>query len=174
MFKVLVDGCEPTKGSKFSAAIDLYTSEDVVIGAGDTKLVGLGVCIDDSESYQIFIKDIGMIHDEEDYIKWLESHYLQLEPRSSLRAKGLQAGTGIIDLDYKDEIKIILHNPIKAIKQDEDDLLSEWLNQSIFKIKKGDKIAQIMLCEHKTNLLGVESEDERVGGFGSTDENNKL
>ena len=36
------------------------------------------------------------------------------------------------------------------------------------KIKKGDKIAQILLKEHKTYLMGVDSEDERVGGFGST------
>jgi dUTPase len=38
-----------------------------------------------------------------------------------------------------------------------------------FYIHKGDKIAQIMLCPHKTYLFGIESEDERTGGFGSTD-----
>ena len=31
-----------------------------------------------------------------------------------------------------------------------------------------DKIAQIMLQEHKTYLMGVNTEDERVGGLGST------
>jgi len=40
------------------------------------------------------------------------SHYLELHPRSSLRAKKLIAGVGVIDLDYKDEIKIIIHNPV--------------------------------------------------------------
>ena len=46
MFKVLTKGCEPTRGSKYSACVDLYASEEVVIGAGETKLVGLGVVID--------------------------------------------------------------------------------------------------------------------------------
>lgn len=39
---------------------------------------------------------------------------------------------------------------------------------SKYKIKRGDKIAQIMLCEHKTSLLGIESEEDRRGGYGST------
>ena len=35
--------------------------------------------------------------------------------------------------------------------------------------KKGDKIAQCTLKEHKGYLLGIESDAERKGGFGSTD-----
>ncbi len=46
MFKVLENGCEPTRGSKYSACVDLYASEDVVIGAGETAIVKLGVCVD--------------------------------------------------------------------------------------------------------------------------------
>jgi dUTPase len=46
MFKVFKDGKLPTKGSKYSAAVDLYAREDVVVGAGETVLVPLGVCID--------------------------------------------------------------------------------------------------------------------------------
>jgi len=38
----------------------------------------------------------------------------------------------------------------------------------ICQIKKGDKIAQITLLEHKSYLFGVESDVERSGGFGST------
>lgn len=41
-------------------------------------------------------------------------------------------------------------------------------NENFYTIKKGDKIAQIMMCEHKTHWFGIESEAERKGGFGST------
>ena len=179
MIKTINDGKEPTKGSKYSAAIDLYANTDVVIGAGETVIVPLGVCIDKNE----FLKCMG--RDTRSYIKYVDefmkSHYLQLEPRSSLRAKGLQAGTGIIDLDYEDEIKIILHNPITL--QSVMNMVKEFLVTHVpsriaiskdvplrrkLTIKKGDRIAQILLKEHKGYLMGIESEEERNGGFGST------
>lgn len=195
MFKVLDGGKEPTKGSKYSAAVDLYAREDVVIGVGKTVKVPLGVCIDSD----FFVYEIGNINvacngeiesdeDSSDKINtFIKSHYLQLEPRSSLRVKGLIAGTGIIDLDYTDEITIILHNLIQYIdktidiNKNEDYIEIDYLGSpttredgikvkysSYFKISKGDKIAQIMLCEHKTYLMGIDTEEERTGGFGST------
>ena len=184
MFKVLDEVCKPTKGSKYSAAVDLYAREDVVIGAGETVKVPLGVCVD-LENFRntiFFSEEKGFIDDKEDdqlqsdleniWKDFLESHYLQLEPRSSLRAKGLQAGTGIIDLDYKNEIMIILHNPITGL--DENNLFNGCkdntgsLDLTSFKIDKGEKIAQILLKEHKSYLMGIESNEERTGGFGST------
>lgn len=39
MFKTVLDGKLPTRGSKYSACVDLYAREDVVIGAGETKLI---------------------------------------------------------------------------------------------------------------------------------------
>lgn len=179
MLKVLDEICKPTKGSRYSAAIDLYSAEDVVIGAGETVKIPLGVCIDSD----FFIYEIGNINvacngeiksDEDSSNKidtFIKSHYLQLEPRSSLRAKGLIAGTGIIDLDYKDEIMIILHNPVYKVDtyyQGGSIDLGCFNGGTHFKIEKGDKIAQILLKEHKTYLMGVDTEDERVGGFGSS------
>ena len=35
-------------------------------------------------------------------------------------------------------------------------------------IKKGDKVVQISLEQHKTHMFGIRSDDERIGGFGST------
>ena len=186
MFKVLVPGCKPTRGSKFSACVDLYASEDMVIGAGETKIIGLGVAIDlnrgffDDYALSIGKKDDGM--DFEEYYEELReyfysSHYLQLNPRSSLRAKGLISHTGIIDMDYPKEIKIIIHNAIADIK-DEDILeptlygasISDDFTATAFSIKKGDRIAQITLVEHKSHLFGIESEEKREDGFGSTGE----
>jgi dUTP pyrophosphatase len=88
--------------------------------------------------------------------------------RSSLGKKGLilPNGVGIIDLDYKDEIKMIIHNPIQGnviIFPD-----TEIKYHEMYSIKKGDKIAQITLLEHKAQMFGIETENERSGGFGST------
>lgn len=179
MLKVLDDVCKPTKGSKYSAAIDLYAREDVIIGAGETVKVPLGVCIDleklanrlfNMENFSISIQT--NIFLEEDFNIFKMRHYLQLEPRSSLRAKGLIAGTGIIDLDYKDEIMIILHNPVYKVDtyyQGGSIDLGCFNGGTHFKINKGDKIAQILLKEHKTYLMGIDTQEERIGGFGSTD-----
>lgn len=169
MFKVLDEVCKPTKGSKYSAAVDLYAREDIVISDGGTVKVPLGVSIDSDKLEDLAMSETNIYFNyttqeiEDIKYQFLESHYLQLEPRSSLRAKGLIAGTGIIDLDYKDEIMIILHYPL---------MLADFQDSPIFKsryeISKGDKIAQILLKEHKTYLMGIDTEEERTGGFGST------
>ena len=169
MFKVLTEGCEPKRATKYSAAIDLFAAEDVVIPAGESAKVRLGVCIElDYFNRELLGINAFKTDAQCDFIwnNFLNSHYLQLEPRSSLRAKGLIAGTGIIDLDYKDEICIILHNPMTGINSENKATCICSPNATAYKINKGEKIAQIMLCEHKTFLFGYESETERVGGFG--------
>ena len=91
MFKILENGTAPTRGSKYSACVDLYASEDVVIGAGETAIVGLGVCID----FETFMDDYPQIITVNNtWLDFMASHYLQLNPRSSLRAKGLIPNTG--------------------------------------------------------------------------------
>ena len=69
------------------------------------------------------------------------------------------------------EIGLIVHNPIKRAcfgvnetgKYDyEADVWEEHI------IKKVDKVAQCTLMEHKGYLMGIESDAERSGGFGST------
>ena len=177
MLKILDDVCKPTKGSKYSAAIDLYSAEDIIIGAGETVKVPLGVCIDSDKLQDLAMSETNIYFNyttqeiEDIKYQFLESHYLQLEPRSSLRAKGLIAGTGIIDLDYKDEIMIILHNPFNLVGFiiDIDEGIHLPNKFPCYEIKKGDKVAQIMLKEHKTYLMGVDTEEKRTGGFGSTD-----
>jgi len=191
MFKVLVDGCEPKRATKYSAFVDLFASEDVVIGAGETAMVGLGVCVDGIDK---LFNNLSKDDREFQIVEFMKSHYLQLESRSSLRAKGLIAGTGVIDLDFKNELKIILYNGIKFVDVENniDEMSleenkftvelfgaysnefrdfekdSEIVSSSSYIIKKGDKIAQIALMEHKSYLMGYESEEERTGGFGST------
>jgi len=181
MFKILTDGCKPTRGSKYSACVDLYASEDVTIEAGATKLVGLGVCIDLKELLLKVVptSNVPTMWYKDEVKRFKQSHYLQLMLRSSLGKKGLilPNGVGVIDLDYKDEIKMIIHNPIAYVFNEENADLSlktysysdrEDLIVESFEIKKGDRIAQITLLEHKSYLFDIESESKRAGGFGST------
>jgi dUTPase len=180
MFKVLSKGCEPTRGSKYSACVDLYAAEDVTIGAGETKLIGLGVAIDENEIEKIckilfHSKNHNYFGFYEMKDMFFKANYLQLMLRSSLGKKGLilPNGVGIIDLDYKDEIKMIIHNPLKqdSIVSYQDGTVGIDIHTDQFAIiKKGDKIAQITLLEHKGYLFGIDTEEERDGGFGSTGE----
>jgi len=75
----------------------------------------LGLTRDDEQLRAVRIKN-----KKEDINQWLKSHQLNLHIRSSLSAKyGLiiANGTGIIDLDYEDEIMICLHSPIIAVSK---------------------------------------------------------
>ena len=168
MFEVLDTVCQPTRATKYSAMVDLYARESVVIGAGETKIVPLGVKIDRgwfSNMYPIDIENM-----ERCMYDFYSRHFLELHPRSSLRAKGLIVGVGVIDLDYPDEIGLIVHNPLRT-GQIHTGYGETKLGIDIYKnfeIKKGDKIAQCTLKEHKGYLLGIESDTERVGGYGST------
>ena len=169
MLKVLTEGCEPKRATRCSAAVDLFAAETVVIGAGETRKVPLGVCIDIAFN-EIFTEWNNYTHQmqEDKKEEFLHSHYLQLEPRSSLRAKGLIAGTGVVDLDFSGEIMIILHNPTTGFNDKKEPTCICSPNATAYKINKGEKIAQIMLCEHKSYLMGYESKEKRVGGFGSS------
>lgn len=136
MFKSLNGGLLPQRATMLSAGFDVFSNEDIVIDASETKIIGLGIQLDLQ-------------------VRLLE-YYLELHPRSSLRAKGLGGGIGIIDIDYRDEIKMIITNPSDR--------------QERYTIKRGDKIGQLILKRHEGNLMPIEYtlQNERVGGFGSS------
>lgn len=206
MFKVLNDLCTPSRGTKHSACVDLYASEDVILDAMETKLVGLGVCID--LDFNTIRRDFNSLtEDKKDMFKrvFKGTHYLQLMLRSSLGKKGLilPNGVGVIDMDYCDEIKLIIHNPnafntwefdryvggvriedgvivngeyslgeaqVKASAMfGNDENTAFKLKKRYYSIKKGDRIAQVTLIEHKSYLFNIETNEVRNGGFGSTD-----
>lgn len=198
MFEILEKVCTPKKGTKYSAYIDLFAREDVVIGVGETKIVKLGVKL--KIEYLLYELDYIKIHhngevtqvENEVIEKFLRSHYLEVAIRSSLAVKGLVIanGIGIIDLDYPDEIGLIVHNPISTdyvecesrvmlagyeamknkldITEAQKLIATPYLDKLTFKISKGDKVAQCTLKEHKGYLMGYESDVVRKGGFGST------
>jgi len=83
--------------------------------------------------------------------------YGRVAPRSGLAVKhGIQVGAGVIDPDYTGEVKVALFN-----QGDKD-----------FEIKKGDRIAQLVLerCETPAvrEVQSIEETTRGSGGFGST------
>ena len=84
---------------------------------------------------------------------------IQIRPRSGLAAKNnisVLNTPGTIDSDYRGEIKVILIN----------------FSENIFKIEKGSRIAQMVLCPVQlAEIKEVDNLEQTVrgeGGFGST------
>ena len=145
MFKTINGGILPKRFSKYSASFDVYSNEDKVIGAGETKLVGLGIAIDTEAFWE--------------RCEWYEQHtahrtYLELHIDDRLVEKGLIAPPKIVNLDCVDEIKMAVHNPYQNKKTYWKDVW-ETINTD-YTIKKGDKIGQIILKRHEGYLLPQE------------------
>ena len=83
----------PTRSSKKSAGLDLYSSIDVDIEFGLIKKVNTGICI-----------------------SLPESSYGSIRDKSSLASKGLLTLGGVIDKDYTGEILVIMTSLIEPIK----------------------------------------------------------
>ncbi len=85
-----------------------------------------------------------------------ENTYARIAPRSSMSVKGIAVGAGVVDYDYRGIVQVIFYNHSKID----------------YEIKRGDKIAQIILEKIETpEVLIVDSlnnTDRGDGGFGST------
>lgn len=127
----------PTRGSDRAAGFDLYSNETSVrIPVGETRMIGTGVCMEIPDGYA------GLVY-----------------ARSGLASKrGLRPANcvGVIDPDYRGEIKVALHNDSKECQT----------------IHIGDRLAQIVI----TPFLAVDfnevdelnETDRGECGFGST------
>ena len=167
MFRKLTEDARlPERATKYSAKFDVFANEDAVIGAGETKLIGLGIALDDDfVTYEIagVNVDAGGRVTDGDSVKaneFLKSHYFALHIRSSLRVKGLTSlGTGIIDMDfvYSNEIKMVVHNPLRwgevPVNGDPAICTKGVQHNASYVIKKDDKIGQLILCRHEGWLL---------------------
>lgn len=141
LFKKLnVNAKLPEYGSNFSAGMDLYSSNEevIIIEAGQRKLIPTGLSMSWSNM----------------------NYYMRIAPRSGLSVKNsIDIGAGVIDFDYRGEIKIVLIN--------------NGINN--FVVEKHMKIAQMIptysIYQGNIKISEVEelSETERgLGGFGST------
>ena len=131
----------PTYGTEFSAGADMYAciNEEVVIKPGETVLIPTGIGMEIPVGYAGFIY-----------------------ARSGLSVKqGLAPANkvGVIDADYRGEIKVALYN------QSSEDRT----------VAKNDRIAQMVIAPFiKADFNIVDSLDETVrgdGGFGHTGKN---
>lgn len=131
--RVKDNACIPTKGSSRAVGLDLYSTEEVSIAPGEYKLVSTGL---------VFSLPIGT--------------YGRIAPRSGLSVKGVDVKAGVIDPDYKGEVKVLLLN----------------FGTEPFECQAGQRVAQLIL--EKVTFPRVEEtwelqETQRGdGGFGST------
>ena len=92
-----------------------------------------------------------------------EYSYARIAPRSGLAYKhGIDVMAGVVDCDYRGNVGVLLVN-------------LDFMNKKDFQVKKGDRIAQLVLercelleLEEMENLDGTE---RGAGGFGSTGTN---
>jgi len=151
----------PIYATDGSAAMDIYSPEEYVIGPGECVIIPTGLKVNIPIGYALLI-----------------------QPRSGMsrKTKLRVANTpGLIDSDYHEEIGVIIENidpPLKdyTIQQDEGGLLQGPLYGSSFTIGKGERFAQMRLVEVPlVNWLQVNSlgtfENDHGAGFGSTGTN---
>ena len=138
------DAILPTYGSKYAAGLDLYSSDNYLIKSNSRTCVNTGLALE-------WVKNNDTDENPEDF-------YLRIAPRSGLSFKnGIDVLAGVIDYDYRGEIKIILLNT----------------SDTDFVITKGDKIAQAILTRI-IKFTEITTSDELndtsrgEGGFGST------
>lgn len=147
----------PTYAHHSDSGMDVYATEEIVIAPGETVLVPTGIKVAIPLGYE-----------------------LQVRPKSgrSLKTKLRIANTpGTIDAGYRDEIGVIIDNIdpyIKSAKIDENGRLYDVEFGSTCIIGKGEKFAQLVLCEtpkavfYEVSDVSEIANDGRNGGFGST------
>lgn len=155
--KLLEGGIMPTKKTDGAAAYDCYAREDVTVGENPT-LIGLGFALELPEGY-----------------------HAEIVPRSSI---GLNTNlrqpncVGIIDSDYRGEVKAMYESKVKPIKVYDHNEYGRCCGyHTVMGVEKehieaGERIAQMLIKKNEdVTLVEVDelSETDRGdGGFGST------
>lgn len=135
--KLYDDAITPTIGTPLSAGHDLYAciSNDITIPPQTSQMIGTGISVEIPQGF-----------------------FGGIFARSGLSTKlGLRPAncTGVVDADYRDEIKVCLYNDSNEERV----------------IKNGERIAQLVVIPFlkfefvESDIL---SDTEREGGFGST------
>ena len=102
------DAIIPTRASKKSAGLDLYSSIDACINVGSIKKINTGI-----------------------RVSLPENSYGAIRDKSSLAAKGLLTLGGVIDNDYTGEIIIIITSLIVPIKIKQGQKIAQLIVSSI-------------------------------------------
>ena len=126
----------PVRGTCNSAGLDLFANENGFINSLSRVMISTGIIV-----------------------KIPTGYYGRIAPRSGLAFKnGIDVLAGVIDSDYRGEIKVILYNTDKDNR---------------YEYKKDDKIAQLIIEKYYDFEINVVDELDVTrrgdGGFGSTD-----
>lgn len=125
----------PTLGSEKAACYDLYADieADIILWPNETKAIPTGLAFQPPHGFM-----------------------LQILSRSGLASKGMFTIGGIVDFDYRGEVKVLLTNN----------------GRTELHIHPGDRIAQLALRRYyHANVVEVDTIDDTArgdGGFGHT------
>lgn len=128
-----------SRATEGSLGFDLYSATDTIIHTNEVEAIPLGFAIALPHAIGMFIY-----------------------PRSGLASRGIMVANapGLIDSDYRGEVKVLLYNS----------------TDNIFKVQKGDRIAQALFfgpimfnpAIHFSLVDELPASDRGEGGFGST------
>ena len=123
----------PTRATDGAAGLDLYADEPAMIPEYNRAWVKTGIAVAIAPGY------VGLV--------W---------PRSGLAGSGLDTSAGVVDSDYRGELKVLLCNGTPHRRG----------------VKQGDRIAQLLIMPiGMPNVIEVDALPETsrgANGFGST------
>jgi len=125
----------PNNGTEFgNAGYDIYSSQDYVIHSNEEKLISTGWCCEFTPGFVMVIK-------EKSGRRWKDK---------------LQVGAGVIDSNYRDEVKVVLKN----------------IGDKPVRIKAKEKVAQFIILPiwggKVEEVSELDMSEDRGGGFGKT------
>jgi len=137
VMKLSAEASVPMKGTARAAGHDLYAIKGTDVPARGQAIVGTGIAI-------------GLPHNT----------YGRIAPRSSLAVKHrLMTNAGVLDSDYRGEVKVVLANR----------------GEQPYRVEKGDQIAQVIIekidnreLEEVTQLDDTERGDQGLGSSNTT------
>ena len=132
------DAIPPTRATPQSAGLDLYSTIDGIVKQNEHLIVPIDIAFEPKSGT-----------------------YGQVLARSSFAAKGITVLGGVIDADYRGNIKVILQNNSK----------------NEFQVKKGQRVAQLVIKKISLPTVKVvdklNSTERGAQGFGSTEKLHK-
>lgn len=157
--KIFVQKCNsevilPEYKHQGDAGMDVRSIEDVIIKPMETKIIKTGLRVAIPEGYEI-----------------------QVRPRSGLSSKTplrISNSPGTIDSGYRDEIGLIVTNTSTMNNTLKYTLKEKNNSNGTYIIKKGDRVAQLVLCKYATiDFEPINDNIENIGinrksGFGKS------
>jgi dUTP pyrophosphatase len=142
VYKLDENAITPTRNLATDAGLDLYALEDTFVQFETTVKVKTGIAV------------------------YIPPGYMgKIFSRSSLASRGLTVDAGVIDAEYAGECAIVLHNLTHPHG-------SDFVFRSGYLIKRGDKIAQLVVMPIETPSVTVINtlwkSDRGNSGFGSS------